>query len=67
MSEERINTMFEYLIEKHQANTKRIVSRWLKAYIVEPTLLQRTLPEAYLKGFDRKKSSRELLRVYGTY
>ncbi|NRG25602.1 hypothetical protein HRF69_00455 [Bacillus circulans] len=57
MSEKKINTMFEYLIEKHQANAKRIVSRWLKAYIIEPTLMQRIPPEAYLKGFDRKKAA----------
>ncbi len=49
--------MFVYLIEKHQVNIKRIVSRWLKAFIIEPTLTQQTIPETHLKGFDRKKAA----------
>ena len=57
MSEERIDRMFEYLIEKDQVNLKRIVSRWLKQFIIEPTLMQRTTPESYLKGFNRKRTA----------
>lgn len=57
MSEERIDRMFEYLIEKDQVNLKRIVSRWLKQFIIEPTLTQCTPSVAYLKGFDRKKAA----------
>lgn len=49
--------MFDCVIEKDQENVKRVVSRWLSMYIIEPTLKNRTLSEAYLKGFDRKKAA----------
>jgi hypothetical protein len=49
--------MFEYLNDKQQGNVKRIVSRWLKTYIIEPTLMQQSTTEVYLKGFDRKKAA----------
>jgi hypothetical protein len=49
--------MFEYLIEKDPVNVKKIVSRWLKAFIIEPTVMKLTQPEAYLKGSDRKKAA----------
>lgn len=48
--------MFECLNEKHQVSIKKIVSRWLREFIIEPTL-QRREPEAYLKGFKRKKAA----------
>ncbi|MDM5209824.1 hypothetical protein [Cytobacillus kochii] len=49
--------MFGYLSDKQQGNVKRIVSSWLKAFIIEPSLTQHKTPEAYLKGFDRKKAA----------
>lgn len=52
MSEERIDRMFEYSIEKQQVNIN-----WLKAYIINPTLMQCTIPEVFLKGFNRKKAA----------
>ncbi|MFS0594421.1 hypothetical protein AB1L05_22875 [Cytobacillus horneckiae] len=57
MSEERIERMFEYLNEKQQMNVKRIVSRWLKAFIIEPTIKLSTTPKTYLIGLDRKKTA----------
>ncbi|WP_062052453.1 hypothetical protein [Bacillus sp. JCM 19034] len=49
--------MFDYLIESEQMNVKRLVSRWLQAFVIYPILEQRKAPKAYLKGFDRKKAA----------
>lgn len=49
--------MFEYLIESGQKNVKRLVSRWLQAFVIEPILVQPKAKEGYLKGFDRKKAA----------
>lgn len=49
--------MFDFLIESEQMNVKRLVSRWLHAFVIDPILMQRKAPNAYLKGFDRQKAA----------